>query len=133
VSALAGVAVDDPAVVAEVTAAFDAYEAALVAGDNETVCALFWSDPRTVRFGVADAQDGHAAIAAWRSTQGPLPGRRLHGSAVHTFGSDLAVVTTRFSYPGGAAEGRQTQTWVRFPEGWRVVSAHVSEIGASDG
>ena len=39
-----------------------------------------------------------------------------------------AVVSPLFGYPHLPVEGRQTQTWVRFGEGWRIVAAHVSEV-----
>jgi len=114
-------------VVAEVRAVFADYEKALVAGDWTAVSALFWESAHTVRFGIADAQAGAAQLRAWRYAQPPLPaGRRLADTRVTTFGTDLAVVTTQFSYPGGGPVGRQSQTWVRFPQGWRIVSAHVS-------
>jgi hypothetical protein len=128
------VVIDDPAVVAEVWQVFLRYEVALVAGDRAVLDELFWSDPAAVRFGVADRQRGGAAIRAWRAAQGPLPGRVRTHTAVTTFGSDTASVTTLFHYPGRPQVGRQSQTWVRLPEGWRIVSAHVSEVPAgSDG
>ena len=127
-------------VAAMVRTAFERYEAALVAGDAEALDAMFWESPATVRFGVRDRQQGHAAIRRWRARQGPLPGRVRSDTAVVTFGADAAVVTTLFAYPGRtvegrSVEGRQSQTWVRFPEGWRIVTAHVSEIpsGAAPG
>ena len=120
--------VDRPEVVAEVAAAFAGYEEALVAGDPDRICGYFWDSERTVRFGLADHQYGLAEQARWRRAQPPLPpGRRLTGTRISTFGADLAVVTTCFDYPGGGPTGRQSQTWVRFPAGWRIVSAHVSE------
>ncbi|MFY1692177.1 AtzH-like domain-containing protein [Plantactinospora sp. WMMB782] len=123
--------VDRPEVVAEIAAEFAGYEAALVAGDVDAVVGYFWASARTVRFGVADHQIGIEEQRRWRSAQPPLPpGRRLHGTLISTFGTDTAVVNTFFDYPGGAATGRQTQTWVRLPVGWRIVSAHVSEYAA---
>ena len=41
-------------------------------------------------------------------------------------GADLASAMTEFQRAGSGAVGRQSQTWVRLPEGWRVVAAHVS-------
>ncbi|HEY3941728.1 MAG TPA: oxalurate catabolism protein HpxZ [Acidimicrobiales bacterium] len=121
--------VDRRPVLDEVTAAFEAYEAALVADDTAVLNELFWESPRVVRFGIADAQRGHAELARWRAAQPPVPsGRALARTSVVAFGDDLAVVTTEFSYPGRPAVGRQSQTWVRMSEGWRIVSAHVSEI-----
>ncbi|HTJ33231.1 MAG TPA: oxalurate catabolism protein HpxZ [Dactylosporangium sp.] len=120
--------IDRPDVVAEVTAAFTDYEKALVAGDVGALDAWFWNSPQVTRFGIADRQEGAAALHEWRAAQPPLPaGRRLYDTHVTTFGSDLATVTTMFDYPGSQDRpGRQSQTWVRFPEGWRIVHAHVS-------
>jgi hypothetical protein len=120
---------DRPAVVADVTAAFDRYERALADGDVAVLTELFWDDDRCVRFGVADRQQGAAEIAAWRATHPSVPaGRRLSGTRVLAVDDRTAVVTTLFGYPDGAVEGRQSQTWVRFAEGWRIVAAHVSEL-----
>ena len=123
------VAVDRPDVVAEVRAAFDRYEQALVAGDVATLTELFWADPRCVRFGVTDRQQGGAEIAAWRAVHPSVPaGRRLWDTQVLAVDDRTAVVTTLFDYPDRAVEGRQSQTWVRFADGWRVAAAHVSEV-----
>jgi hypothetical protein len=120
---------DRAEVVAEVRAAFDRYERALVAGDTAVLTGLFWADPRCVRFGVADRQQGGGEIAAWRAAHPTVPpGRRLWDTRVLAVDDRTAVVTTLFDYPGGAVEGRQSQTWVRFHDGWRVVAAHVSEL-----
>ena len=117
--------IDRPDVVAEVTAAFTAYEAALVADDAEGAVSFF--APGAVRFGIADQQTGLAEQLAWRRAQPPLPpGRRLKDTVVATYGADLAVVTTLFGYPGSDVLGRQSQTWVRLEQGWRIVTAHVS-------
>jgi hypothetical protein len=63
----------------------------------------------------------------WRSKQPPLPpGRRLRDTRITTFGADFAVVSTFFGYEDSAVEGRQSQTWVRLPDGWRIAMAHVS-------
>ncbi|MFE2615795.1 AtzH-like domain-containing protein [Micromonospora chalcea] len=119
--------IDRTDVVAEVAAAFADYERALVDGDADRICGYFWASERTVRFGLADHQYGLDEQREWRAAQPPLPaGRRLVDPTVTTFGRDLAVVTTRFGYAGGVPTGRQTQTWVRLPVGWRIVTAHVS-------
>ncbi|MGW3966015.1 oxalurate catabolism protein HpxZ [Amycolatopsis sp. NPDC005003] len=128
-----GPVVDDPAVRAEVSAAFERYEAALSAGDHAVLNESFWASPATVRFGIADHQQGIDELRAWRATQGPLDGRATQNTLITTFGTDTAVVTTLFSYPGRPVVGRQSQTWVRMPAGWRIVSAHVSEISAETG
>lgn len=124
-------AINRPAVVADVRAAFERYEAALVAGDVGTLNELFWDSPSSVRFGIADRQRGAAEIHDWRRRHGGVPaGRRLRNTDVLTVDGSTAVVTTLLDYPNRPTEGRQTQIWVRFPEGWRIVSAHVSEVPA---
>jgi ketosteroid isomerase-like protein len=115
-----------PDVLAEVAEHFARYEAALAGDDAEAVVGFF--APDAVRFGVADHQVGLTEQLAWRRAQPPLPrGRALHDTRIAAYGADVAVVTTFFSYPGSPVAGRQSQTWVRLPEGWRIVTAHVSE------
>jgi hypothetical protein len=122
---------DRPDVVAEVAEQFQAYERALVADDAEAVVGFF--APGAVRFGIADQQVGRAEQLRWRRAQPPLPaGRRLHDTRIMAYGADIAVVTTLFGYPGSAVRGRQSQTWVRLPGGWRIVTAHVSEPAMAD-
>ncbi|MCA2216723.1 AtzH-like domain-containing protein [Jidongwangia harbinensis] len=117
---------DDPRVIAEVGAAFDAYETALVANDVDGILGFFAGD--AVRFGIADQQAGLTEQRRWRQAQPPLPpGRTLKDTTIQTYGRDVAVVTTLFGYPDSAVTGRQSQTWVRLPAGWRIVTAHVSE------
>jgi hypothetical protein len=113
-------------VVAEVAAAFADYEAALADGHADRIVRWFWESDRVVRFGLADRQAGSAEHRRWRQAQPPLPDRRLRETSITAFGADCAVVTTLFGYADGALDGRQSQTWVRLPEGWRIVSAHVS-------
>ena len=125
---------DRPDVVAQVRAAFARYERALVDGDVAVLTELFWDDPRCVRYGVADRQQGAAEIAAWRRAHPSVPpGRRLRETVVVVVDDRTAVVSTLFGYPGPdgskmATEGRQTQTWARLAAGWRIIAAHVSEI-----
>jgi ketosteroid isomerase-like protein len=120
-------AVNDAAVVQEIRDVFARYEQALIENDVDTLDAMFWNSPHTVRFGLADIQYGFDAISEFRRTQmRAAPPRQLRNTVVTTLGSDLAVVTTEFVPDGSVALGRQSQTWVRFPVGWRVVSAHVS-------
>jgi hypothetical protein len=105
------------------------YERALVDGDVAVLTELFWDDPRCVRYGVADRQHGAAEIAAWRRAHPSVPpDRRLRDTVVVALDDRTAVVSTLFGYPGRTTEGRQTQTWARLAEGWRIVAAHVSEI-----
>jgi hypothetical protein len=120
------VEIDRADVIAEVTDAFEAYERALVANDVDAMLGFF--DARSMRFGIADQQSGLAEQRRWRRAQPPLPaGRHLKDTEVRAYGPDAATVTTLFGYPGSDVLGRQSQTWIRLPEGWRIVHAHVSE------
>lgn len=114
-----------PDVVAEVQTVFERYEAALVSNDVATLDELFWNSAHTIRYGVAENLYGYAAIAAFRSAR-PSAGleRTLANTVITTYGRDFATANTEFQRSG--RQGRQSQTWVRMPEGWRVVSAHVS-------
>ena len=115
-----------PEVVAEVTAAFMRYEEALNANDVAVLNELFRKAPYTLRYGIGEELYGHDQIAAFRSARIP-PGRRATSNRViTTFGRDFATASTEFRRPGQATTGRQQQSWVRFPEGWRIVAAHVS-------
>lgn len=119
-----------PDVVAEVTEVFDRYESALVANDVEVLIELFWDDPRTVRYGIDEQHVGHGDIAAYRRTQAvATPPRQLRNTIITTFGADVATADTEFVPAGSDVVGRQSQTWIRTAEGWRVASAHVSWLG----
>jgi hypothetical protein len=125
-----GPEINRPEVVAAVRAAFERYERALVTRDFDTLDEQFWDGAEVVRFGIAENQYGPEVIGAWRRVA-PLihPSRRLANTVVTTFGTDFSTVSTEFRsdvQPG--LVGRQMQTWVRFPGGWRVVAAHVSTI-----
>jgi hypothetical protein len=119
------VELDRPEVIAEVGAAFEDYERALVANDVDRIVGFF--APGAVRFGIADQQVGLDEQRRWRLAQPPLPaGRWLKDTIIQGYGESTAVVTTLFGYPGSEVLGRQSQTWVRLPDGWRIVTAHVS-------
>ena len=122
--------IDDPETVAEVTAAFEAYENALMSNDVETLDSLFWAAPQALRYGVGECLYGHEEILAFRKARpGGSPRRQLTRTAITTFGKDYAVANAEFQRLGATRSGRQSQTWVRFPEGWRIVAAHVSLMG----
>ncbi|MBU3992449.1 MAG: oxalurate catabolism protein HpxZ [Alphaproteobacteria bacterium] len=122
-----------PAVVAEVEAAFNAYEQALMDNDLAALDALFWHSPLTVRIGPGQNLYGIEAIQAFRSKRaGGSPQRNLLKVVITTFGSDFATATAEFQRAGTPVPGRQSQTWGRFPEGWRVVGAHVSLLATGD-
>ena len=122
--------IDLPEVVAEVRAEFERYEKALVSNDVDTLDATFRNDPRTIRYGGGENLYGYAEIEAFRAARSPAGLlRTLSKTVISTYGRDFAVASTLYdrpSFPGKI--GRQMQTWVRFPEGWRVVAAHVSMI-----
>jgi hypothetical protein len=125
----ASMEIDLPDVVAEVKAAHERYERAIVSNDDVVLGDSFRNDPRTVRYGNAENLYGYAEIEAYRArSTGPGP-RRLARTVITTYGRDFAVASTltyRASAPGKV--GRQMQTWVRFPDGWKIVAAHVSTI-----
>lgn len=120
-----------PVVHAEVTAVFARYEEALVTNQIDVLDELFWPSPHTVRYGVGENLHGIEAIRAFRIAR-PSVGlaRTLANTVITTYGRDFATAMTEFQRDGSARTGRQSQTWVRFPEGWRVVAAHVSLLGA---
>jgi hypothetical protein len=122
---------DDPDVVAEVTAAFHAYEAALMADDIPAMDALFHDAPTTVRYGVGEALYGAQAICDFRKGRGGSPQRTLGRVAITAYGRDFATANAEFYREGSPVRGRQSQAWVRLPGGWKVVSAHVSLEGAT--
>ena len=127
--------VDLPEVLTEVTAQFARYEKALVSNDVAVLDELFRADPRTLRYGVGENLYGYEAIMAFRAARSPIGlNRTTEKTVITTYGRDTAVASTLFyrdTLPGKV--GRQMQTWVRFPEGWRIVAAHVSIIAEPQG
>ena len=119
--------IDIPEVKAEVEAVFRRYETALVTNDVAVLDELFWMDPRTIRYGVGENLYGHAEIMAFRAGRSPVGlAREIFSTVITTYGRDMATANTLFRREGSERTGRQTQTWLRTPDGWRVVSAHVS-------
>jgi hypothetical protein len=121
------VIVNDPAVLAEVTALVDAYEVALMTNDVEALDGAFWPSPHAVRLGVAENLWGFAEIAAFRvgRTGGSPPRTRLR-TEITSFGMDFAIANVLFRRDDTGRLGRQSQTWLRTADGWKVASAHVS-------
>lgn len=119
-----------PDVKAEVEAAFRRYETALVTNDVETLDALFHAAPETIRYGATENLYGYDEIRAFRAGRSPAGlARKLLRTVITTYGRDFAVASTLFvREPTPGRTGRQMQTWVRTPAGWRVVAAHVSVI-----
>jgi Protein of unknown function (DUF3225) len=119
--------INHPETLAAVTAAFARYEKALISNDVAVLDELFWNSPHTLRYGVGENLYGFAEIQAFRAGR-PVQGlqRDVLRTAITTYGRDYATANIEFQRVGGNKTGRQSQTWVRMPEGWRVVAAHVS-------
>lgn len=120
-------AINLPDVVAEVSFQFARYEQALVSNDVAVLDELFWDSPHTLRYGATENLYGADEIKAFRAGR-PAQGleRVLLKTVITTFGHDMATANVEFQRDGSSRSGRQSQTWLRTPEGWRVVSAHVS-------
>ncbi len=123
--------INDPDVLAEVQVQFARYEKALTGNDLAVLDELFWRSPHTLRYGIGENLYGSGAIAAFRSGR-PAAGldREVLRTSITTFGRDFATANIEFRRLGSERVGRQSQTWVRLAEGWRVVAAHVSHMGA---
>lgn len=119
-----------PEVVAEVTAAFQRYEKALTGNDVAVLDELFWDSPHTLRYGATENLYGYGQIRAFRAAR-PSQGleRELLRTLITTYGRDFATANCEFRRTGSSRTGRQSQTWMRTPQGWRVVAAHVSLLG----
>ncbi|MDP3520080.1 MAG: oxalurate catabolism protein HpxZ [Hydrogenophaga sp.] len=119
--------INDPDVLAEVTAVFARYEDALVNNLVDVLDELFWDSPHTLRYGAGENLYGMEAIRAFRNAR-PAVGlaRTIVRTAITTYGRDFATTNIEFVREGSTRVGRQSQTWLRLPEGWRVVAAHVS-------
>ncbi len=120
--------IDIPEIVAEVAQAFRRYEQALSTNDLDTIDTLFWDSSLTLRYGPNGTLLSHGAISDFRRAR-DIKGveRTLKNTHITTFGRDLAVANTESDRPNSDVTGRQSQTWVRMPDGWRIVSAHVSD------
>lgn len=119
--------INQPEIVAEVTQAFQRYERALMANDVATLNELFWDSPHTIRYGLAEQAYGHAAIAGVRAARDPKDlNRELTRVVITTYGADFATASCEYRRVASGRFGRQMQTWVRMPAGWRVVAAHVT-------
>lgn len=122
--------INKPEVLEEVTAAFHRYEDALVNNKVEVLDELFWNSPHTLRYGATENLYGYDEIAAFRAAR-PSTGlaRTLLRTVITTYGDSFATANVEFLRTGAAKPGRQSQTWMKTADGWRVVSAHVSLLG----
>lgn len=122
--------INDPQTLAEVEAAFALYESALMTNDIDTLDGLFWQSPHVIRYGPGQNLHGIEAIKDFRVRRvGGSPQRTLHNTVITTFGRGFATANTEFQRAGADRPARQSQTWARLPEGWRVVAAHISFLG----
>ena len=119
--------VNRPCVLAELNEAFERYEDALIHNKVDVLDELFWNSPHTLRYGAKEILTGYAEIQTFRKGR-PSAGmnRTIVDRHVMSIGDDCGVTNISFRREGEPRVGRQSQTWVRFAEGWRVVSAHVS-------
>jgi hypothetical protein len=116
-----------PDVLAEVEFQCERYERALVGNDVAVLDELFWNSPYTLRYGATENLYGYDAIGAFRAARQPQGlARTVLKTVITTYGRDFATANLEFQRLGNPKAGRQSQTWVRTPEGWRVVAAHVS-------
>lgn len=123
--------INDPETVAELRGLYPRYEAALVGNDVSTLTAMFWSSAHAVRMGLAENLYGIDEIAAFRRGRSAVNlARTVRRLDIVTFGRDFGSITLEFerSLDDRLVRGRQSQVWVRLPEGWRIVAAHVSLI-----
>jgi hypothetical protein len=125
------VIINDPQTLAAVTAAFARYEQALMTNDLAVLDQLFWNSAHTLRYGVGENLYGYAAISEFRKTRpGGSPQRILRNTVITTYGTTFGTANTEFLRDSSALIGRQSQTWVAMPGGWRIVAAHVSMLSA---
>jgi hypothetical protein len=121
--------INDPAIVAELAALYPLYETALVTNDVATLVSMFWTGPQVMRFGITENLYGPEELEGFRKSR-PSTGlaRTVTRLDIATFGSDFGSITLEFerTTPNGLIRGRQSQIWVRLPDGWRIVQAHVS-------
>ena len=123
--------INDPEIVAELKGLYPKYEAALMANDAETLTRMFWASPHAMRFGVTENLHGIEEIDTFRKGRSPANlARKVRRLDIATFGRDFGSITLEFerTMNGKVISGRQSQVWVRLPEGWRIVSAHVSVL-----
>ncbi len=117
--------INNPKVLAEVEASFKRYQDAIISNEIAVLNELFWDNALTLRYGTGENLYGHAAIAGYRAARNPAGlAREVTKSVVTTYGHDYATTNIEFTRAG--RHGRQSQAWVRMPEGWRIVAAHVS-------
>jgi hypothetical protein len=125
---MADLKINDPVALADLTATFRLYDPALLAGENSRVNELFWKSSAAVRFGVTENLYGHDEIANYRKRSSKVPPRQVIREVITTYGDDFGTTNVEYVESKSGRRGRQSQTWLRTSEGWRIVSAHVSML-----
>jgi hypothetical protein len=126
--------INDPVVLAQLIACHEVYERALIDNDAEILDSFFWNSPQSIRYGVMENLHGADEIRAFRQQRPKINlDREITRLDIMSFGDSTGIVNLEFMRPmnGVESHGRQTQFWMRFPEGWKIVSAHVSLLPAS--
>ena len=118
--------INTPHVLTEVQVVFERYEKAVIHNDVAVLDELFWNNPLTLRYGIAENLYGFDSIQSFRASRSKGVERTLSNSVITTYGEDFATANTEFQTAGNPRNGRQSQTWIRTSDGWRIVSAHVS-------
>ena len=121
--------INDPEVVAELSALYPRYEDALVNNDVDTLMSMFWAGAQVMRFGATENLYGPEELEAFRKARPAANlARTVTRLDIVSFGRNFASITLEFERTSvtGTVRGRQSQVWVRMPEGWRIVQAHVS-------
>ncbi|MFY9316370.1 MAG: oxalurate catabolism protein HpxZ [Burkholderiales bacterium] len=121
--------IDIPSIVAEIAANLDRYDRAIEINDLDALDEMFWRSDKTLRYAANGSLYGHAAISAFRRGRNIVSIERTRGrTVISAFGENFATADAEYSRPGFPGVSRQSQAWVRLPEGWRIVSAHVSDF-----
>jgi hypothetical protein len=118
--------INTPHVLTEVHAVFERYEQAVFHNDVAVLDELFWNNPLTLRYGIEENLYGFDSIQSFRASRSKGVERTLNNTVITTYGDDFATANTEFQSAGNPRNGRQSQTWIRTADGWRIVSAHVS-------
>jgi hypothetical protein len=127
-ASISSLPLNDPRIVKEIGAEFAGYDEALRTNDVAALNRYFFDSPTTTRFGNAENLYGHGEISSYRAGSVPATDAKRERTVITTYGSDFATVATLSRRPNATKVGRTLQTWVRFPQGWRIVAAHVSTI-----
>lgn len=116
--------INNPQVLAEVEAIFLAYEQALSNNDVDALIDFFWQSQHAVRYGATENLYGWEQIVTFRKQRPPPVARTLMNTVITTYGESYANASTEFKREG--LYGRQTQSWIKTDQGWKIAAAHIS-------